>query len=358
MSKYQSPGQKRRKLVRILSIAIFLITTYLGSIILGKMSSSELDWVKSHKTADAQVNSLVHEEEEYRNRKGRLRTRDVYLLEYTFEDNGKSIINQIKLPKSEFNQLEKGEYIEVWFSELDSSINDTANNVQHKLDNNNTTSNIIGAAPFTAPGSLILYFILAFLFVRESKKSLPEGFYTENSWLDIDDKYMVAIDGTDLVYFSIDDKRTSDAQKAYQEEESLETIMAVSKTSKFHRIPLSEITNLSSNHNSDVFKVTHNDKNHSIEFLNQTVKAHALERIEKLIPKNLKHEVVEKTRLQAAMPAAITLLLLILVGFFADMYLLNLGLGFVAIFWVAPRLISRLLDPTVSRVWSTPEVNA
>ncbi|RHW74792.1 hypothetical protein [Colwellia sp. RSH04] len=357
MSIKKSPGQKRKKIVQIGVFLFFIITTYFAGQFWGSLSESSLSWVENHATVTATVTELLHEEEEYRNRKGRKRTKDVYSISYKFTVEGDEIDNTIEISSSQFNSIEEGSDIIVWYDSDDVYTNDTKENVESALASNNAVSNMFTVGVYTAPIALFLYWLLSIIFVRESKKSLPEGFYTETSWLDVDDKYMVALDGSELVYFDIDKSRISEVQQAYQNNASLEDLIGNSKSSKLKRIPLGEITELVSHHNSDVITIDYKGDSHKIEFLNQTVKQHALERIIKHIPTNLSYMKKERTRIQAAIPSFIWLLILVAVIYFVNYFLVNIVLGFYMLVSVLPKIISRLIDPTITQTWLIPTVS-
>jgi len=356
MAVQKSPGQKRKQIVIVGVVILFAISTYFGGKFLGAMADSSLSWVDNHTEIKASVTELAHEEEEYRNRKGRKRTRNVYYLSYNFSIDGELIENHVDIDERQYSALEQGNEVDIWYSNQDFYINDTQKNVEQKMDDNTAEEKMFSAAMYTAPASYFLYWILSIIFVRESKKALPEGFYTETSWLDVDDKYLVALDGSDLVYFDIDNSKVSTIQEAYQKGVDLEELIGNSKSSKFKRIPLAEITELTSHHNSDVISIEHNDDSHSIEFLNQTVKSHALKRISKYIPSSLSYNKNERTRIQAAIPAFLWLIVLLAIVYFADIFLLNVLIGIYAVISVIPKIIGRLLDPTVTETWETVEV--
>jgi len=355
MAKYKSPGQKRKRIVRIIVFIIFCVVTYGGGELLKRVKSSELDWVESHKSVVATITELKTEEEEYRNMKGRKRYRDIYLASYRFSIDGNEYTSTVEVSSLAYAKLKQGGEINIWYANGDPDLNDTESNVESEIAGNTAAGNIGGVLPYTAPFSLILYWLLKIIFVRESKKALPEGFYTETSWLDIDDNYVVFLDGNDLVYFNIHHKQSSDVQEAYQKNASMEELQGISQSTKFKRVPLSEIKELTSNHNSDVINIEHGEDSHSVEFLNQTVKAHALERIRPFIPQTLKYSKKEKTRLQAAMPSTIMLAIFAGLIYYFDGYILNGILAFIAIVWIVPMIISRLIDPTVVEEWVTPE---
>lgn len=353
MTLQKSPGQKRKKIVLISVMILFVISTYFAGKLVGFISDSSLAWVENHGVAAATVTELLQEEEEYRNSKGRKRTRQAYYLSYTFTVDDEVIENQVYVDSNQFDNLEQGNEISVWYDNQDYYTNDTQENVEEEMSGNTTEGNMFSAAIYTAPVAMFLYWLLSLIFVRESKKALPEGFYTENSWLDVDDNYLVALDGSDLVYFDIDKNKVSDIQEAYQKGADLEELIGNSKSAKFKRIPLGEISELVSHHNSDVINIEHNDDSHSIEFLNQTVKAHALERITKHIPTTLSYNKQERTRLQAIVPTLLWLITLIVIAYFVDHIVLTVLFGFYVIISVLPKMISRFIDPTVTESWIT-----
>ncbi|MCJ8320933.1 MAG: hypothetical protein MJK12_14940 [Colwellia sp.] len=356
MAVKKSPGQKRKTIVQVSVFMLFIITTYFAGQFWGTISESSMSWVKDHSSTTATVTEVLHEEEEYRNMKGRKRTRDLYTMSYKFTLEGEEFDNTVEISSSAYDNTEQGSELVVWYANEDPYINDSKDNVESALSDNNAMSNMVSVGVYTAPVALFIYWLLSIIFVRESKKSLPEGFYTETSWLDVDDKYMVALDGSDLVYFDIDKNRVSDVQEAYQNNANLEELIGNSKSSKLKRIPLGKITELVSHHNSDVIAIDYNDDSHSIEFLNQTVKAHALERIVKHIPSTLTYVKKERTRLQAAIPSFIGLLIVAAIIYFVDYFVVSFLLGLYILVSLLPKIVSRLIDPTTTQSWLTPEV--
>lgn len=352
MAKHKSPGQKRKGIVRIISVLIFLGATYAASIVLKSIHTNNLNWTNTHIEVIGNITDQTQEEEEYRTLKGRKRYRDVYSITYTFKNEEQEYQNTVEVNESEYLSYQIGDNIDIWHASNDPYTSDTKDNVESEVSHNDTAGNLIGVMPYTGPASLFLYWLLNIVFVRESKKSLPTGFYTETSWLDIDDNYVVAIDNEDLVFFDINEKQSSNVQSAYQNNQPLEELIVMSKSSEFKRIPLSEVTELESDHNSDVFIITHGEDRHSVEFLNQTVKAHALEAVQKLLSDSLEYTKNEKTRLQAAVPSLIFLAVLIIIGIVADIFLLNVVLCFIGIVWVLPKIFSRVIDPTITETWN------
>ena len=355
MAKIQSPGQKRKKYVQIISVLIFAAVTYFGAILFGKFNNALLQWTKDHQVVQATVTNLLEEEEEYRGRKGRKRTRTVYSMEYQFEADSETHTNSVIITSRAFDTTSKGDSVTVWYATNDPYTSDTEANIKDELSSNNLTGHLISVAPYTAPGFLFLYYLLSLIFVRESKKALPEGFYTENSWLDIDDRFIVALEGEELVYFNFDKSQASEVQMAYQSGQSIQEIHGISKSDKYKRIPLSEIKELKSDHNSDTIDIEYQEDVHHVEFLNQTVKAHALERIRPLIPISLEYRLKERTRIQATIPSLIGVLIIAGIIWYNDIFVFNLIIGFIGIIYIVPKVFSRLIDPTRTEYWELSE---
>ncbi|TAA46960.1 MULTISPECIES: hypothetical protein [Corallincola] len=358
MPQYKSPGQKRKRWVQIIALMIFIAASYAGSLFMQKFHNQQLAWTDDHQVVAATVTGLDAEDEEYRNLKGRLRHRTVYYLTYEFNVDEISYENMVEISAYEFEQLTLNTQVDVWYATTSPNINDTADNVNSDLSSNDDIGNTIDVLPYTGPASLFIYWVMTFIFVKESKKALPKGFYTETSWLDIDDNYLVALDGNDLVMFDIDGKQASKVQSSYQNGASIEELMAISKSDKFKRIPLSEIKELVSDHNSDVLTIEWGEESESVEFLNQTVKAHALERIQPLLSNELQYHKLEKSRLGAATPALILLAIFTAIAYFASIFWLTALIGFICLVKVIPRIIVRLWDPTVRQSWKLAETVA
>lgn len=351
MPKFKSPGQKRKGIVRIVAILMFAALTYGGSLVVKYYNAATLNWTENHQVVTATVSDLTQHQEEYRNLKGRVRHRNTYQVSYEFVVNGEAYGNTVEVDHALYSRLGVGEEMEVWFASDEPTVNDIGDNVRSALAADNPIGNMIDVAPYTVPTSLFIYWMLALIFVRESKKAMPEGFYTETSWLDVDDQYIVALDHSDLIYFKFGKNRTDAAQEAYQNDEPLEALIRAARPAEVIRIPLGEVNRISSDHNSDTIEITHDRKNHSIEFLNQAVKAHALDRIKGLFPEELSYVRKDRTRLQAALPSMLLLLALAAGAYYLDVLIAHLIIGYFAVFSIGPRFVSGLLDPTVTETW-------
>lgn len=355
MAKIQSPGQKRKKIVRIIGVVIFLLATWAGSLVSAYVKDIVYAWADDHQQISASVIELSSEQSEYRNLKGRKRYETIYLVSYDFKVGEENYSNTIEVGESLYSGLEQGGKLSVWYASTAPDVSDAQVNIESALASNSTVGNMISVVPFTAPAALFIYYLLSLIFVRESKKKLAPGFYGDHSWLDVDDHQVVFLDGGELVYFDFDKKYTSEVQRAYQEDKPLDELIAISKTKEAKRIDLQQISRLKSEHNSDKIGIKIGDDSHLIEFLNQAIKAHALERIQAHLPAALEYDLLQKSRFGAARPALIFLTVIALLGWYFDALVLQVILVMLAIGWVVPTIFSRLFDPTEIKTWARPE---
>ncbi|RBP51738.1 DUF3592 domain-containing protein [Arenicella xantha] len=355
MSIIKSPGQKRKTLVQIITAVFFVLAVLLISSLTRFVSHESLKWTSNADTATATVLSITEETEEYRNLKGRKRYRDHVWLAYEFQAEGKTVSDRIDV--SNFFELSGlGEELTVLYQPGNPEEHALEYQVKSKQRNDSLTSYAISTLPFSGGAAYFMYLLLGFVLVRESKKKLPEGFYTESSWLDVDDKYVVAIDQGNLVCFDINKKCLRDVQGAFQSGRSINDLVHLSKHSKITLLPLGEITQISTDHNSDVIYATHDDELHSLEFLNVKVKTHALKRILAAVPQAKIYVKRERTRLEAARFSLISLLILCAGAWFIDHYVMYIIVAMILFVWTLPTLFSRLWDPHVTRSWSVEAV--
>lgn len=351
MAKILSPGQRKRKIVRNISIGIFLIFTLVGAFLLGKLESVTHGWVDHHAAAQATVTLTESETESYRNLKGRKRERTIYYVTYNFIADGDVYENTVEVDRSEYSALQQGSEIEVWFDPDLPYDSDTRENIEAIMAMNNPAGHAVSAAPYSGAAALFIYNVLAFVFARESKKALPDGFYTQRSWLDVDDKVIVVADGGDIVYFDIHKHCVDDIQRAYQQGASLDEFIALNKKEEVKRIPMAKVTGMRSDHNSDTIRLEYEDEWHSIEFLNVAVKEHALLRFKLMIPDELAYQKIERTRLKAAMPSVFWLVGVSALFLYLDIFLVKAVLALIAVLYIVPSVIKQIWNPTQTEAW-------
>ena len=236
-------------------VVAFLITSAIGIFGYQKLMGSAYAWVDNHGEAQGVIIDLKAEEEEYRNRKGRKRTRTDYFARYQFEVDGEEILGYFDTTSSRYDQLSIGDDISIWYAAEDPYVSAP----QEKVENgkaNSPVSAMIGVLPFTFGFAWFLNAFLGFLFVRESNSKLNEGFYTDNSWLDIEDKKLVLLDGTNVSVSNFEDKQKKKITAAYQENASHDDLKSLFKSDQHHSVELANITSIVSRHDEDCLLYT------------------------------------------------------------------------------------------------------
>ena len=237
-----------------------------------------------------------------------------------------------------------------WLQFSETSFSNSAISSEGILDN---VSNVL---PFSAFFSVVTYFLLKLLCVKVSQGNLPEGFYTQSSWLDVDDKSLVLIQADELVFFEFKRKMTKRLQVEYQHHASVDELISLADPKKVHRIPFDEISELVSDHNSDIFYVKHKDLRHRVVFINQAVKAHALELVQLLLPEELEYHRNERTRFKAAFPFFAIFVCLVMLAMAIDIVLIRYLLGLIILFIAIPKLLSSYFEPKVTESWRQREL--
>jgi len=358
MAKFKTPGQKRKSFVRGLCIALFLVITLVGTAGFEYIFADALKpaWKESYTPADAVVTSKEYAEEEYVGRKGKTKTRDVYTLYYQFNAGGQTVEGSTTISESDYLGYSEGDAVAVGYDGEEPYLNnDTVANIQKSNARNIHVQALTKVAPVSGSVAYVLYLFLLLTFVRESKDAMPEGFFTENSWLDVDDGYLVAVADGVLQSFKIDKKKVAAVQDAYQSGADFETLKGLAKASKLISVPLNEVTGIESAFNSDVLTIHQGDDDHSFEFLNRAMKAHALNEIKKYLPEALSHQRQQKARIMAALPSIIVLSLLLALIVYFDNVVAGIIVGVFAVYMVLPKTLSHLLNPYIVDTWSAPK---
>lgn len=352
--KLRSPGQKRKLWIRTAMILLAVITLSAVYFIKGPEQLKAIALVKQHSEAQAAILSLDHSEEEYRTAKGRRRTRDVYTLTYRFALNGTDYQETFPISGSEYRALNGQETLPVWFIEGQPENSEPGLVVENRA-NESPMENVFDAVPYVAPLFLVLNFILTLLFGREPKGYMPEGFFTDDSWLDIEDDRLVAIDGKELLSIRFDKKNRDDVQSLYQQGGSIDQVLATSKCKQL-RIGIDSIVGITSDHFRDTIHVRYmadgKEQSESLEFLNPTVKEHALKRIARALPSTLDMSTTRLTRLQAARPALIFGLIVAAGLYFLSDHFLILAVGVLILLTTVKTLLQRLFNPTVTTTFA------
>ncbi|MEO4049173.1 hypothetical protein AAFN46_19065 [Pseudomonas sp. CAU 1711] len=352
----RSPGQKRKLWIRSSMIALALLGLTLAYFIKGPAQVAAIQLSKHHGTAEAAISALDQSEEEYRGRKGRKKTRQVYTVSYEYAVNDVQFQQQHDLSAGQYDALLGKQTVTVWFAEQkpEEAIPQI---VVEQQAHESAVERVIDAAPYVIGVALLLNIVLTLLFGREPKGKLPDGFYTANSWLDIEDHRLVMLNGQQLVSISFDSKQADNVQRLYQSGADLAAILG-QVPCKQKVIDLSTVSKVSSEHFRDTidlkFSVDGKESSESLEFLSATVKEHALKQIARALPERLRMSVEKLTRLQAARPALIVALLSSGALYYFDNALALAGCALVLL-WALKVLLQRLLDPTVIITFSAQE---
>lgn len=353
----RSPGQKRKLWIRSSMLMLAVLGLTLAYFIKGPAQVAAIERTKHHVAAEATITSLDVSEEEYRGRKGRKKTREVYSVSYEYAVNGVQYQQQHSLSSREYDDLAGKESLQVWFAEQKPEEATPQIVVEHQA-HESAVERVIDAAPYVIGLALLLNIVLTLLFGREPKGKLPEGFYTEHSWLDIEDDRLVVLDGQQLVSVSFDSKHTDEVQKLYQSGAGLAAIVG-QVACKQKLIDLSTVSKVSSEHFRDTihltFSVDGKESSESLEFLNATVKEHALKQIARALPDSLKMNVEKLTRLQAGRFSLIVALLSAGALYYFLGNVLAMAGCVLVLLWSLKVMVQRLLDPTVIITFSSQE---
>ncbi|MBC9248703.1 hypothetical protein A9179_00295 [Pseudomonas alcaligenes] len=346
----RSPGQKRKLWIRSSMVVLALLGLTLAYFIKGPAQVAAIERTKHHVAAEATITSLDVKEEEYRGRKGRKKTREVYSVSYQYAVGGTQYQQEHSLSYGEYEDLSGKESLQVWFAEQKPEEAVPQIVVEHQA-HESAVERVIDAAPYVIGLALLLNIVLTLLFGREPKGKLPEGFYTENSWLDIEDDRLVALDGHNLVSVSFDSKHTDNVQELYQSGAGLAAIVA-QVACKQKVIDLNTVSKVTSDHFRDTiyltFSVDGKESSESLEFLNATVKEHALKQIARALPASLRMSVEKLTRLQAARFSLIVALISAGALYYFLGNVLAVAGCVLVLLWSLKTAVQRLLDPTVT----------
>ncbi|WP_394147031.1 hypothetical protein [Shewanella atlantica] len=309
----------------------------------------------AHKVTQARVTDSFYRQEEFIDANGDKRTRDNYYLSYQFELEGEEFFNTVKISSERFLTLEAETYVSVCYSIDDPELSGLKSHLTSGMDNGQITEHLLTALRLSVPCALIFYFIMSSLLNHESKNLLPKGLYSENSWLNLEDRNLVLKLSEQLVYFDFDDKQSAVIERAYDQHWPAENLIAMSRPDRLKRINFDDISSVSSDHNSAVIEIEHVGGKERIEFISHLVKSHALDRLKPFIPDHLGYHRNERTRLKAALPSMAFLSFLTLAGLVVNIGIFQFLMGFMAVFIALPTVISRITDPTITEKWCPEE---
>ncbi|MCE0557699.1 hypothetical protein [Motilimonas sp. E26] len=354
--KMLTPGQKRKRLIKLVIAVAALLAIAMGVYQQGQTLKQHQSFYLHHETAQGNITDLYLDVEEYHGRKGRIKTRDVYFVRYDFLVGDQLFFGELQIEPEQYTELAGKKQLEVWYQAGRPDINTTEFKLASEIAEETLGHRALNVALIVVPIAVLLNYILALIFAREPKGYLPEGFYTENSWLDVEDGYLVVYNSDHLSSLSIHKKHIDDVQHLYQQGGSWQQILT-SAHGKLKEIPFDDIIRVRSDHYSDVFTVEYGaEQSATLEFLNPTVKAHALAQLERHLPQRLILNTHNFSRFRSARNSLLMLGILALLLFFVSNLWLTALVG-LGLLWTVKRTISRLIDPTVRSLWMDLKTN-
>ena len=283
MELIKSPGQIRKSRTKIIVVCLFIFSTMLGAIVTQHLSKRSLAWTYNAAKTTAAITNIAEQTEEYRNFRGRKRYREIVTVDYKYSVETETYSHTKEL-NNPLDAAKLSQNLSILYSPSNPNQHQFESQVRSVLARDSLTPQLISAAPFSGALAYAVYLILSLFWVRESKNVLPKGFFRENCWLDVDDRYVVALDKGNLVTFDIHKSKLSTVQTSFQQNKPISDLVYLSGHSEILILPLDEITKVTSDHNSDLVYIEHDDAEHRFEFLNVSVKNHALKRILPLLP--------------------------------------------------------------------------
>lgn len=348
--KLLTQGQKRKRIIQMCCILISVLAIVVGVSIQDSQLKQAQSLYLYHQATQGSITDLYQDVEQYQGRNGKTKTRDVYYLRYDFSVANQVYFGEIALTAEQYTEFAGQQQLEIWYQATDPSINMAPFKINEQLTSQSTVRRALRLAMFIIPATVMLYYLLTLLFAREPKGYLPEGFYSENSWLDVEDGYLVVLNEQCLSALSIHKKHLDEVQHLYQNQGSWEQILAASH-GKLKEIPYSDITCIKSDHSSDVIAIEYGvEQVARIEFLNPTVKAHALVRLQRYLPQRLILNTHHFSRLRSIRNSLIAIVVLsLLLAWVSELWLSVIIATILLV--IIRHTISRWFDPTVRSLW-------
>lgn len=360
MAKFSTPGQRRKRFIKVALVFAVVTITGIAWFVEGPDQRIAKAAIADPQKVEIQatISDLREEEETYRNLKGKRRTRTNHYADFSYELNGSPVTENREISSSQFEQWVDGDQVELWAIGPKHDVIKLKSDIQSDA-NTSPLARCIQAAMFSGIGAVVLGFILVPLLGREPDGYMPVGFYTDNSWLDIDDNQLIAIIDSELVRYKFDSSLASKIQNAYQENTPLEQIVAIQgKGVKLDTIPLAKIQSIASSHYEDTYDVEfgtgemgadgEKTKSMSLEFLNPTVKTHAMTALATRVQASaqLDKTVSKYSRIKSCLPGLIGIVVGA-AGFWYFEHWILLALFGLLILGAGKSAIARLWSPTV-----------
>lgn len=355
--KFHSPGQIKKRNIKRGCIAFTLICLTLAYFVPGPAQLAAIELQQNHESAPITITNTNEVEEESRGRRGRKKISTMIYIDYQYQAEGKTFNNQKKLSAGDFFAFQDISEPQVWFHRGEAANAQLAGQV--KADAEKTPiQRVFSVGIIALPALYILNIILGFFFGREPKDYLPEGFYTDNSWLDIEDNYLITLEEQNISIVAFDKKSADMIQSRYQNGSTLDEIVRDISV-KQSIIPIESITSIESDHFRDTvyveYMINDEEESKSLEFLSETMKAHALEKISSQLAPNLVRSDKQFSRFGATKWRLLFAVIFAAIAFYyADMAVV-LVLSVLASLYLVKSSLARLIDPTLRSQWVVQE---
>jgi len=340
----KTQGQKRKARITLIAIVVFGLLLAGSIFIYQNDMASQYEWVDRHKETQGVVTALYAEEDEYRTLKGRRRTDTTYYVDYTYLAGVDLIESYAVLSSSDYHSFSLGDDISIWFDPDYPETNEPAVIVADGKQSG-LLSALIAVGPVCFGIAYVLRLFLLLFFGGESRKKLAEGFYTENSWLDVDDNKLVLIGSDTISLAEFKDSQKSKLTELYQSGAGHSTLHEEFKEKQISSVATKDVTRIESRHDDDKIDITAGEEKLTLDFLNIGTKDHALQKLGKMLPQQFETTEVKRSRIMSALPRLLMIAALVTLGFWLSEFVLWLACGAVALYMM-PTLIRRLLDPT------------
>lgn len=355
--KFKTPGQIRKLKIKLSCFALAFTCLVLAYFTPGPAQLSAIELQQDHLSAPITITAINEVEEESRGRRGRKTIKNVIYLDYQYQAENQTFKNTITFSEGDFMAFQNISEPEVWFHKGDARNAKLAGKVKADAAKK-PIQRVFSVGMIALPILYVLNIILGLLFGREPKGYMPEGFYTEDSWLDIEDNYLIKLKNNNINIVAFDKKMANTIQTRYQNCDPFDDVIKEISV-KQTIIPLDSITCIESDHFRDTIYIEYATKDEeeskSLEFLNATVKAHALEKISEKLSTDFSRSDKQFTRFDATKWRLVLAMTFAAITFYYADMIVVLVIGTIASLYFVKSLFARLIDPTLRTKWTRQE---
>lgn len=351
----RSDFYNRKRMVHVTSCTVFIIATLLISYVFAKWHKNALSWLTDSVLTQGTVVSLENRPTGFNRLLNQARFHTAFAISYSVEIDHKLIIKHTYVDQAVYTGLVTGQAIPVYVSR-----NGQHTRLKVNADNALAQSHVIyyvaKTAIITVPVFLIIHALLMLLFIRAYANTLPKGFYSERSWLNTQDNCLVWLSNDQIVSIAYQKNEAPTLAKMYQNNASLDELIATLKRPKLTTIELNDICAVKSEYASSKIVISTIDKTFKLGFINYGLKHHALTHITRQLPPHLIHSVNKTSRIVKFFPWFCLSMVCILTVIEANNHTLTLIIAAVLIIKLLPKCIFHVFSPTEVQQWHIPDI--